>query len=252
VSSEQLSRQGFLSNAFLASPGRYQLEWDIPAVAPCLNPRHPRLSVLTDSSGYREFVALIQLFCIFLGGTGFALIVLAVTHATAASLAAPRMFPDMALRNFVPLARHAPLPPISGLPHWGLFSGAVLWILIFIFVIFAPQTPHGLFVSLGSHEVAGWEKSPWQESLAVCVRPHGRFFMNGEEVERNSLRAKLLERLSRRAVWTVYFEADSDTVYMDDIYAIDTIQGCGAKLIWITPKMREEWKHKKQAPQRIP
>jgi biopolymer transport protein ExbD len=250
VSSEQLSHQGFLSNAFLASPGRYQLEWDIPAVAPCLNPRHPRLSVFTDSSGYRESVALIQLFCIFLGGTGFALIVLAAsraTHRVSGRAAAPRMFPDMALRNFVPLAKHAPLPPIHGLPHWGLFGGAVLWILIFTFMILGRQTPHGLFVSLRSHEVVVWKKSPWQETLAVYVRPHGRFFVNGEEVERSSLRTKLLEHLSRRAVWTVYFEADSDTVYMDDIYAIDAIQGCGAKVIWVTPKMREEWQHKEQS-----
>ena len=70
--------------------------------------------------------------------------------------------------------------------------------------------------------------------------------MNGEEIERGSLHTKLLEHLSRRVEWTVYFEADFDTLYMDDIYAIETIQGCGAKLIWITPKMREEWHHNKQ------
>ena len=68
--------------------------------------------------------------------------------------------------------------------------------------------------------------------------------------ERGSLRTALLELLSRRVEWTVYFEADFDTLYMDDIYAIETIQGCGAKLIWITPKMREEWRHKEQSPQR--
>lgn len=114
-----------------------------------------------------------------------------------------------------------------------------------------PQTPHGLFVSLRSREVAPYA-SPGQETLGVYVGPPGRFFVNGEEFERSGLRTKLLEHLRRSASWTVYFEADSDTVYMDDVYAIDTIQGCGAKLIWITPKMREEWKHKKQAPQRIP
>jgi hypothetical protein len=46
-----------------------------------------------------------------------------------------------------------------------------------------------------------------------------------------------------RAEWTVYFEADPDTLYMDDIYAIDTIQASGAKLIWVTPRMRAEWQH---------
>jgi len=39
----------------------------------------------------------------------------------------------------------------------------------------------------------------------------------------NGARTKLLELLSRRVEWTVYFEADFDTLYMDDIYAIETI-----------------------------
>ena len=58
-------------------------------------------------------------------------------------------------------------------------------------------------------------------------------------------------RFFRQAEWSVYFEADPDTLYMDDIYVIDTIQACGAKLIWITPKMREEWRHKEQSPQHV-
>jgi len=27
---------------------------------------------------------------------------------------------------------------------------------------------------------------------------------------------------------------------MDAVYAIDVIQGCGAKLVWVTPKVREQ------------
>jgi biopolymer transport protein ExbD len=254
VSSEELIRQDYYSNAFLASPGQYQLEWDIPAAASCLNPRHPRLLVITDSSGYRQAVALTQLFCIFLGGTGLALVALATVRFmqhTVLPTAAPRIFPDMVLRNVLPFKRPAPILPIHDLPHWGLFYGAVLWILMFIFMILRPLPPHGLFVSIGNREFLSGEKSPWPETLAVYVRKPSRFFVNGEEVERSSLRPKLLDHLSRRAPWTVYFEADSDTTYMDAVYAIDTIQACGAKLIWITPRMREEWHHKEQSAQRI-
>jgi biopolymer transport protein ExbD len=257
ITSEQLDRQGFNSNAVVASPGLYQLEWDTPTVAPCLNPRHPRLSVYTDSSGYSDAVALIQLFCVFLAGTGFALMVPAATaaaHRASGRATAMRMFPELVLRNVIPLAKRSPLPPIHGLPHWGLFSGALLWILIFTFMIFlGPLTSsRGLLVSFRSHEVIAWEKSPWQQTLAVYVRPNGRFFVNDEEVERSSLRAKLLEHLSRRVEWSVYFEGDDDTLYMDDIYAMDTIQGCGAKIIWITPKLREEWRQKELSTRRIP
>jgi biopolymer transport protein ExbD len=200
-------------------------------------------------------VAVAQLICIFMGGTGLALIVLATLRAARHVLpraAAPRMFPDMVLRNLIPLAKHAPLTPIHALPHWGIFCPAVLWILIIIFMMFSPQTPHGLFVSMKSREVVSWKKYAGQETIGVYVAPGGRFFVNGEEVERGSLRAKLLEHLGRSVSWTVYFEGDADTLYMDDVYTIDTIQGCGAKLIWITPKMREEWNHKGQAAQRIP
>jgi hypothetical protein len=42
------------------------------------------------------------------------------------------MFPDMVLRNVLPITKHAPLVPIHGMPHWGLFCGAILWFLMFI------------------------------------------------------------------------------------------------------------------------
>jgi biopolymer transport protein ExbD len=45
-------------------------------------------------------------------------------------------------------------------------------------------------------------------------------------------------------VWTVYLEADADCLFMDVVHAMDTIQGLGAKLVWITPKTREEWEQK--------
>jgi biopolymer transport protein ExbD len=237
-----------------ASSGRYELEWDLLPAAACLNSRHPRLVVYTGDGDYREAVAFLQSCCVLAFGTGLVLITFATNRAMrriSGSNEAPRMFPDMVLRNVLPITKHAPLVPIHGMPHWGLFCGATLWILMFIFMMIGPLPLHGLFVSLRSHEVVVWDKSPWQETLGVYVRPHGRFFVNGEEVERGSLRTKLLEHLSRRVEWTVYFEADLDTLYMDDIYAIETIQGCGGKLIWITPKMREEWRHKEQSPQRL-
>lgn len=47
----------------------------------------------------------------------------------------------------------------------------------------------------------------------------------------------------------VYFEADVNCLYMDAVYAMDAMQGLGAKMIWITPKTREEWK-KRDAPKK--
>jgi biopolymer transport protein ExbD len=209
---------------------------------------------LADWSGDPQSIEFAQLFCIFFGGTGLALVVIGtsrVVHDAFSLAAAPRMFPDMALRNFMPFVKHRPLPVFQALPHWGIFSSAILWILVIIFMMFRPQTPRGLYVSLSSPEIVV-PNSPAQETLGVYVGPGGHFFVNGEEVQRAGLRAKLLEHLTRSVSWTVYFEANANTVYMDDIYAIDTIQGCGAKLIWITPRMREEWKRKEQSLKHIP
>jgi biopolymer transport protein ExbD len=52
------------------------------------------------------------------------------------------------------------------------------------------------------------------------------------------------KELSRQMVWTVYVEADLNCSFEDVVHAMDRIQGLGAKLVWITPKTREEWKQK--------
>jgi biopolymer transport protein ExbD len=67
--------------------------------------------------------------------------------------------------------------------------------------------------------------------------------VNGQEVPPSELAARLTEQLSR-VEWTVYFEAEPDVPYREAVYSIETIQACGATLISITPKMREEWKQK--------
>jgi biopolymer transport protein ExbD len=160
------------------------------------------------------------------------------------------MFPGMILRNLLPIRKHAPLPLIHGMPHLGLLCGSVLWILIFAFMVWRPAVPRmGLWMTWETRKATAWQRSPWPDTLQVYVAETGdrpRFLINGHEVNRRMLRTRLLEQLSRRAEWSVYFEADLNTLYMDDIYAIDTIQGCGAKVIWITPNMREEWQAQAQ------
>jgi hypothetical protein len=66
--------------------------------------------------------------------------------------------------------------------------------------------------------------------------------VNGQVVEHESLPVKLQEELGKRMVWAVYFEADNVGLFQETANAVDAIQGLRAKLIWITPKMREEWR----------
>jgi biopolymer transport protein ExbD len=152
-----------------------------------------------------------------------------------------QIFPAMPLRNVLAWHRHRPTPLIAQPPNFGLIFGAVLWILIVLaMVLREPIRYRGLPIDLRTYDLMIWEKSPWQETLSVYIAVGEKYYLNGQLVPREALRSHLQEALRRRMVWTVYLEADYDTLNVDAIYAIDAIQGLGAKLVWITPRVREE------------
>jgi biopolymer transport protein ExbD len=121
-------------------------------------------------------------------------------------------------------------------------------VLYVLFVIFSgmltPRMTNGLFVDIREQRAVMSQKGPWAETLGVYVDGKGQFTVNGQAVARAKLRGKLEDELGRRVVWTVYFEADGDCAFLDAAYAFDTIQGLGAKVVWITPGTREAWGQK--------
>ena len=200
--------------------------------------------IYTGDAGYREAIFFLQFGCVFLFATGLTLMAfpaIRTLRGTRPSIEVLRMFPEMSLRNVLPRAKYTTLDPIHNPPHWPLFFVTVFSTLIFIFMMFGPFPSNGLLVTWRNRNPIVWERSPWPDALEVYVRAPRHFFINGHEVSRADLHAKLIEQLSRRVEWTVYFEAAPDVAYGEAIYAIDTIQGCGANLNWITPKMREAW-----------
>jgi biopolymer transport protein ExbD len=233
----------YLVDSFDAVPGRYELEWDGRAPAPCLNSRHPRLSVWTGPFGYRDGVGLVRDFCLFLGGTGLALLWIAYRRLPRfARSAAPRIFPEMILRPVMPIVRHEPLKLISEPAHFGVVWGSLLMVLMFLYMTNDRLISKGQLVSWRTLLAVDGMKSPWPDTLEIYVRIPSNFFVNGEEVGRDELRAKLMEQLGKRVEWTVYLEADRDSLFGDTMHAIDVIHSCGAKVSWITPKMRKEWR----------
>jgi biopolymer transport protein ExbD len=187
---------------------------------------------------------LIQLACLLLGLTGAMLLLRALGGWLLGGLTGKqelRIFPGMVLRNVVPLQRHRPMPLMMELPNFGLAFGGCLLVVVFIFIVLeAPPTLHGLLVDIRERTAVAGRKSPWAETLGVYVDGRGQFYVNGKVVAREDLQAKLQEELGRRAVWTVYFEANEDCTFMSATYAFDTIQGLGAKVVWITPRIRQE------------
>jgi biopolymer transport protein ExbD len=248
ASSVEILKEGEFPIGFKGKPGKYQMEWSVPTSQACLNRRQARLRVYTSSLGYEEFGGFLLFACIFLAGTGVLLVLRAIGKWGLGYFIDKRplrMFPEMELRNVIPWKRHRPMPLIREFPNFGLLWGGVLYILFNIFaVMITPFPPQGLTVELRQRTAVEVAKSPWTETVRVYVDAQRGFLLNGGPVRGEELGAKLKKELSRQIVWTVYLEADSDCLFMDVAYAMDTIQGLGAKLVWITPKTREEWKQK--------
>jgi biopolymer transport protein ExbD len=187
---------------------------------------------------------LIQYGCLVVGVTGVMLLLRALGGWLRGDLAAKRVlriFPEMVVRNVIPLQRHRPMPLMKDLPNFGVPWTGTLLVVLFIFLIFErPRTSRGLLVDIRERTAVAGQKSPWAETLGVYVDGQGQFYVNGQRVAQEKLRTKLQEELGRRMVWTVYFEANENCAFMNVTYAFDTIQGLGAKVVWITPRMREE------------
>ena len=231
---------GQSADGFRGVPGRYEVEWDAPAEAACLNGRHPRLRVSAFSEKYLDFAAFVEYPCLFLGGMGAMLVVRALWSWLLAF--APkqqlRMFPELVLRNVTSLPSHHPSAPIADMPNFGVVWGGILFVLMSMFAMNTPIPIYGVLIDINQAGLAPAKASPWTQTASVYIQ-HVQFYVNGKPIDRDKLRSKLLEALSKQMVWSVYLEADSDSNFGDAVYAMDTIRGVGAKVVWITPKMRE-------------
>jgi biopolymer transport protein ExbD len=227
-----------VGNLFSADT-QYALDINVSPGASCLNAGNPRLKIQTHVRPDDLYTCLIwfSLWCV---GIGLVLGIRLGLPGVFSEKPTPRIFPEMVVRNVVSLRRPRPMPPMKDLPNFGLICGFVVFPLMVIFMILQPLPSRGLLVTVGGRTAAVWHKSPWPETLAVYVDGQGKFYVNGQQVLREALRAKLSDELRKRMLWTVYFEADKDSAYGDAIYSIDTIQGLGAEVFWITPRVREE------------
>ena len=151
-----------------------------------------------------------------------------------------RFFPERDVRSFSPGTRLRSLPIVRDLPVASFLCCWLLGILIFIFMVFRPPPSQGLRIELWSPKALRAEQNPWAQALGVYVEEDGQFSLNGKRVARENLRKKLEEELARRMPWVVYVEAHENSAFSETMFAIETIQGLGAKAVWITPRMRSE------------
>ena len=250
ASSDEMRKQGLWPDGFHGPRGRYEMEWSVPASAVCLNPRHPELRVWADRSSYETAFGFVLFACwlfVMAGAGAFLRAVVIWLPGVHGGSRTPRIFPDMGLTNLSPPVRHRRMPTMKALPDFRMAWFCITGVLAALFLMFLTRwgwQSNGLPVDFKEERTVVTGTNPWMETMAVYVDPKRGFLVNGKVVARKELRTKLQEELSRRGVWVVYFEADRDCLYMDAVYAMDTIQGLGAKMIWITPKTRERWKQR--------
>ena len=234
-------------DGFRAPSGAYELEMVFPKGTECLKERHPRVVIQTyDLEALGEVGDLLSGLFHYFAVVGLAFVpwAFAIWICGRFSREGPRIFPGIKPGNHLQVLRQRPMRMITELPNFGLMFGAVLWILALIFMVNLPPPSSGLLIELGANEVVGLAKSPWPETISVYLGIGEKYYVNGQPVAQGDLRARLQEKLGRSAVWTVYFEADGDTLNANAIYAIDTIRGLGAKLVWITPQVRKRLRQK--------
>jgi hypothetical protein len=99
----------------------------------------------------------------------------------------------------------------------------------------------GLRIDIDAKRVARASDSPWRETMSVYVTARGEFVVNGAPVAKRELKNRVAAELNQRASWLVYVEADDGVEFSEVTYAIDTIEGLGAQVFWITPAVRNEW-----------
>jgi len=142
-----------------------------------------------------------QYVSVFMGGTGLMLIVLAVKwQFTKVFGARPlRIFPEMKLRNVVPLQRHRPMALFSAPLDFGIAWGSVLMVVAFIFYrgLLMHPPAQGLRISFSKGKVAQAFESPCKESLGVYIDRSGRFLLNGQVVDTSRYRSNCRKNLGR-------------------------------------------------------
>lgn len=229
---------------FHGPSGKYRLEWNVPSEAACLDSGHPRLEISTPSEAYGLANNLLRLISLLFAGAGVTLVLRGAGTVLSGYLGRTqtlRMLPEFATRNVLPLRRHRPLPLITCLPHFPLILSGILFVpMLALIILETPLVPRGFLVHFGGAGTVVWEKSPWTETLSVYEDDHARLYVNGQLVATSKLSEKLSQELGKRMVWTVYFEADENARFADAAYAMDTIQELGAKVIWITPNVRQQ------------
>jgi biopolymer transport protein ExbD len=133
----------------------------------------------------------------------------------------------------------------SMLPNRGLVGGTmVLLLLPLAFVmVFQNDLAKGIYVRLSPLHHSGPDEICLEGPIVVTVKQRNSLsqtLVNGTEVRQEDLQQVLKSKLSGRANWEVFVEADDSLPFADGMDAIDAINALHAKAVILTPKLKRQ------------
>ena len=116
----------------------------------------------------------------------------------------------------------------------------VLLVLLIIFMVITPLTPHGLDTLVPQPPPPNQPPPPPNQdpTVVVEVKKDGAIEINGQPVAEKELTAKLEDIFKTRATKVVFVKGDPDLDYQQVAKAIDDAKGAGLDKVGImTPKV---------------
>jgi biopolymer transport protein TolR len=114
----------------------------------------------------------------------------------------------------------------------------VLLVLLIIFMVITPLTPHGLEALAPQPPDKNKPQEPDQRTVVIVIDKGRKMMLNQEPIEESRLQARLEEIFKTRAERIVFVKGDPDLEYRDVARAIDIAKGAAMEKIGLmTPKV---------------
>jgi biopolymer transport protein ExbD len=113
----------------------------------------------------------------------------------------------------------------------------VLLVLIIIFMVITPLTPHGLEASVPQPPPRQREDSPDPRTVVIVLEKDGSMKINQDPVQEANLQQRLEDIFKTRAERAVFVKGDPGLEFAAVAHAIDVVHGAGIdKVGLMTPK----------------
>src|SRR5579884_1515212 len=103
----------------------------------------------------------------------------------------------------------------------------VLLVLLIIFMVITPLTPHGLEAIAPQPPDKNKPQNEDQRTVVIIIDKQGHFMLNQEAVAEKDLQNRLEEVFKTRAERVVFVKGDPDLEYKKVAEAIDIAKGAG-------------------------